>query len=249
MHTIKIPVAPLLREPDPRSGLDTEMLYGERVKVLETRGEWSGVQNETDGYIGWTPTANLGEDTERSHMVTAMGSFMYAAPDLKSHAAGQLPFLARVTVIDEKGDYASIAPERERLWLHKATLSPLGAVLSTDPVEVARRFLGVPYKWGGRSPLGLDCSALVQLSHAACGIALPRDTGPQSEFLKEERPFEALVAGDLIFTPGHVMLATGPTNVIHASAYHMRVVEEPIQEPLKRFSKQERESLIVKSLK
>jgi cell wall-associated NlpC family hydrolase len=248
MHTIKIPLAPLLREPDAHAALDTELLYGERVAVMETRGEWSGIRNETDGYIGWTPSANLGEDTERSHVVSAMGSFMYAQPDLKSAATGPLPFLSRVTVIDEKGDYACIAPGRERIWLHKATLSPVGAVIAHDPVEVARRFLGVPYKWGGRSPAGLDCAALVQLSFAACGIALPRDSTPQREFLKKDKPFDAIAAGDLIYTPGHVMLATSPTTVIHANATFMRVTEEKLHDVLNRYPLNGEQTRVVKSL-
>ncbi len=64
-------------------------------------------------------------------------------------------------------------------FVYAPHLRPL-AEYDSDFVSVAERFLGVPYLWGGKTALGVDCSGLVQISLAACGIEVPRDTDVQA---------------------------------------------------------------------
>ena len=77
-----------------------------------------------------------------------------------------------------------------------------------DFVAVAERFLGAPYLWGGKSNLGLDCSALVQLALTACGVPCPRDSDMQEHALGTliASDFSALRRGDLLFWKGHVAI-------------------------------------------
>jgi cell wall-associated NlpC family hydrolase len=116
-------------------------------------------------------------------------------------------------------------------------LVPLDAV-EADFVAVAERFLGAPYLWGGKTSLGLDCSGLVQVALAACGIPCPRDSDMQEQALGEPlmlangRP--DLRRGDLMFWQGHVAIARDETTLVHANAFHMAVVTEPIAEAVMR---------------
>jgi cell wall-associated NlpC family hydrolase len=107
-----------------------------------------------------------------------------------------------------------------------------------DFVAVAERFVGAPYLWGGKTVLGLDCSGLVQVALAACGIASPRDSDMQEEVLGHPIAAEAVLAapqrGDLIFWKGHVAVVRDGTSLIHASAFHMAVAIEPIAEAVTR---------------
>jgi len=105
----------------------------------------------------------------------------------------------------------------------------------TDFVAVAERFLGTPYLWGGKTNLGLDCSALVQVALNACGIACPRDSDMQ------ERAVGALVTslstlerGDLVFWRGHVAIVHDASTLLHANAFAMAVTIEPITAALAR---------------
>ncbi len=101
-----------------------------------------------------------------------------------------------------------------------------------DFVAVAERFLGVPYLWGGKTSLGLDCSGLVQVALAACGIAAPRDTDMQERALDVAVAADAAYAnlrrGDLVFWKGHVAIVRDPETLVHANAFHMAVALEPI---------------------
>ena len=104
-----------------------------------------------------------------------------------------------------------------------------------DFVAVAERFLGVPYLWGGKTALGLDCSGLVQISLTACGIACPRDSDMQEAALGAPVADRAnLKRGDLIFWKGHVAIVRGAESLLHANAFHMAVAIEPIAEAVTR---------------
>jgi hypothetical protein len=215
-------LASLYDHPGDVFGLETELLHGEEIKVLEEIDGGARVESLTDGYTGYIRKGTYGDDGESTHLISNLGSFLYSDPDLKSPTITRLSFLSRITVLAERGDYA----QTPHGWLHRATLSPLGAI-ANDPVEIARRFLGIPYKWGGRTTLGMDCSALVQLAFAACGVALPRNSGDQAKVLADKPG--PMAAGDVVCVPGHIGIATGPTTMIHASGHAMCVVEEPIE--------------------
>jgi cell wall-associated NlpC family hydrolase len=116
---------------------------------------------------------------------------------------------------------------------------------------VAERFLATPYLWGGRTSIGLDCSALVQLSLMAAGIAAPRDTDMQREQLGSpvDGGIDApLRRGDLVFWPGHVAILTAPDTIVHASGHHMTVVEEPLAEAVARIERSGTRPLAVRRI-
>ena len=101
-------------------------------------------------------------------------------------------------------------------------LAPLD-VTEADVVAVAERFLGVPYLWGGKTSLGLDCSGLVQVALTACGIPCPRDSDMQERALgaplAPAADLDHLRRGDLLFWQGHVAIARDATTLVHANAF------------------------------
>src|SRR5690606_17430752 len=117
---------------------------------------------------------------------------------------------------------------------------PLDAPAEPDFVAVAERFAGVPYLWGGRSSLGLDCSGLVRTALEAAGIAAPRDTDMQQAELGAPVPGgverAGLRRGDLVFWPGHVGILTDPQTLLHANAFHMAVATEPLADAVARIA-------------
>jgi len=130
-------------------------------------------------------------------------------------------------------------------------VAPLDAPPEPDYVAVAERFLNVPYLWGGRTSLGLDCSALVQLSLMVAGADAPRDTDMQRDGLGS--PVGGGIAaslrrGDLVFWPGHVAIVTSPDTIVHASGHHMTVVTEPLADAIARIGATNRPPAMVRRL-
>ena len=97
--------------------------------------------------------------------------------------------------------------------------------------------VGVPYLWGGKTTLGIDCSGLVQISLQAAGVPFPRDTDMQLGSAGEPidpSNLDAIQRGDLLFWQGHVAIAQSPDWMIHASGHHMEVVVEQIRRAVER---------------
>lgn len=223
----------LRRAPDASLGLDSVLLHGERFRVLEIANGWAWGQSEVDGYVGYVAKKHLANaaDFTPTHRVNSRTAQIYRTPELKVPPVHFLPFGAQVQVIETRDGYAAIAPGQ---WLPLPLLSPMDQP-AKDWVDVAEGFLGAPYVWGGRSSLGLDCSALVQLSLQAAGQSCPRDSDMQEaqlgDTLTDDTPAKR---GDLVFWKGHVGLMLTKTRLLHANAHHMCVAAEPLSAAVKR---------------
>ncbi|MCK0207458.1 C40 family peptidase [Starkeya koreensis] len=230
------PGVPVRKEPDPLAPLATEALFGETVTVYETTMEgWAWGQLDGDAYVGWLPAEALfPPGASATHRVRALRTPVFPGPSIK------LP----PTELLSLGSRLAITGTRERFAVTEAGgfifadhLAPL-ETQEADFVEVAARFLGAAYLWGGRSSLGLDCSGLVQVALAAAGIAAPRDTDMQEKAVGRSVDFsgdlDALQRGDLLFWPGHVGIVQDGATLLHATAFTMSVVHEPLAAALAR---------------
>ncbi len=232
-------VAPLRRLPRPDAGLDTEVLAGETLRVLDEDDEgWSWVQLDRDGYVGYLPSHAIlkGEAAPATHRVAALATFVYPALSIKQPPTARLSFGSPVRVLrerEENGRRFAITAEGGAIVAHH--LAPIDT-RESDPVAVAERFLGIPYLWGGRSSLGIDCSGLVQTALFSCGIPCPRDTDLQEKTLGEPIGLDPAGwrRGDLLFWPGHVALVRDGETFLHANAAMMAVGIEGIAEGLAR---------------
>ena len=230
------PTAPLRREPRPDAALDTEALEGERVTIYDANEDgWSWGQLAADGYVGWLPSEALAPcGPAPTHKVVALRTLVFPGPSIKLPPLEALPLGATLalTRVQER-----LAITARGGYLPAAHVAPLDAY-EPDFVSVAERFVGVPYLWGGKTALGLDCSGLVQVALTACGIAGPRDSDMQEVALGTPiavaGDFSNLQRGDLVFWKGHVAMVRDPASLLHANAFHMSVVIEPLAPALTR---------------
>jgi cell wall-associated NlpC family hydrolase len=254
MQVVVVPVANMYSKPTEKADVVSQAIYGSNVKLLEARGEWSKIQT-SDHYKGWTPSRYLriiltgdGYATAGPTVqVESLFANIYAEPDITKHKpVVTIPFEAKLEVVPDDPKGASKArKESHEGWLHVRlagmTLAWIQAGdTAADPkpltipesIELAKRFLGVPYLWGGGSSYGYDCSGFTQMLVRARGFNMPRDADQQAAWsgvARVER--KDLQAGDLLFFGSsakditHTGMYIGDSQFIHDSTNGHPVVQ------------------------
>lgn len=227
---VTVPALPLRREPRFDATLDTEALFGETLTLFDESEGWAWVQLARDGYVGYMPSEGLGSAIATpTHRVAVLRTYVYPSPDIKTPPLALLSLNSLLPVAGEEGRFLALKSGGFVIAEHTRTLDEHAG----DFVDVALAFRGTPYLWGGRTSLGVDCSGLVQLASEAAGLACPRDADMQAKEVGRQLDWQAsgaLTRGDLVFWEGHVGIMTSPRDIVHASAYQMVVVGEPLAE-------------------
>jgi cell wall-associated NlpC family hydrolase len=240
---------PLRLRPSPACGFETEALFGEMVDVYDVSDGWAWVQLTRDRYVGYVPADALSQDIDApTHRVRSLGTFVYPVPDIKSPPIMHLSLNSELCIASADERFMMLKGGGFVVTRHIAERGRR----APDFVELAERFIGTPYLWGGRTRLGIDCSGLVQVTLEAAGIAAPRDTDMQQAELGTEVAIpdvlDGMQRGDLIYWKGHVGIMADSVTLVHANAHHMQVAAETLPEAIERIAKLGAEISAVKRL-
>jgi cell wall-associated NlpC family hydrolase len=239
-------VANVYSGPSQAVELVNQAIVGTELLILESQPGWYNVRLP-DQYQGWIEAAHVHVYTDDDPAYPAtpqvaevknLFCFVYHGTSVSSRApALEIPIGARLEVVAEVEDWVQVAlPDKAVRWVQKGdvtniangTARPRGSC--ADLVATAKRFLGLPYLWGGTTPLGLDCSGFVQLVYRLNGVPFLRDariqyTQPGLTVVDREE----LDVGDLLFfgqnSITHVGMYIGGGEFIHATTYQQPIVQ------------------------
>ena len=206
VQVVVVPVANIYSKPSEKADVVSQVIYGSNVQLVQTGGEWSRIQT-TDHYRGSTPSRYLrtvltGDGyatTGLTLQVESLFANIYSEPDVTKHKPViTVPYEAKLEVaIDEqkgtsKGESAKKKPDIPEGWLHvRLAGQTLGWIQQGDviadrkpltiaqSIELSKRFLGVPYLWGGSSSFGFDCSGF-RRCWCERAAQMPRDADKQA---------------------------------------------------------------------
>ena len=211
-------------KPSAEAPPSSELLPGEEFAVLEFSGAWAWGYCRHDHYVGYVEAIQLVDAPPATHIVAAAHASIHAEPDIHAPILATLSMGSRVSGTERHGFLAT-----DMGYLPFTTVRALDAH-EHDWVAVAERLDDAPYLLGGRTIDGIDCSGLVQLSLALCGIRAPRDSDQQPVLGHAIPEGAAFRRGDLVFFKGHVGFMADDTRLIHATGHHGRVIVEPLDD-------------------
>ena len=195
---IKAGSAQVYSHPDFNSPCITEAIYGESCRILGHKDNWFKIECE-DGYIGWVNSFYGIRSLQRNNP-----KYLVVYPKNGGYFNSKYPFGSQME------NYISGS-----MLINKR----LG---SGKVIELATQLVGIPYKWGGKSSLGFDCSGLVQSVLKICGLEIPRDAKDQIIFFSNDQiDLSDAKPGDLHFFGSkdkvtHVGFSTKGAGLLHA---------------------------------
>ncbi len=223
------PVANMYSAATVDSDVVSQAILGVSVVITEQQGDWVKVRTPDD-YPGWMPLASLrrynaGDPTYASAgkavQVATLFANVYREPDVTKHEPVLvLPFEARLEVAagtkDDAGRWIGVRlPDERMAWIQSGDVDPNSPNLSvSQAIDLAKRFLGLTYTWGGTSTFGYDCSGFTQMLVRRRGVVMPRDADLQAAWdgVKPVEPNQ-LQPGDLLFFGG------SPQKITHTGMY------------------------------
>ncbi|HUM97380.1 MAG TPA: C40 family peptidase [Chitinophagaceae bacterium] len=216
---VAVAAAPVRKKASHTAEMVNQLLYGEVVQILKSKDAiWVKVRSIHDAYEGWLQKLMLTEQMQ----VDSTDQDIYAVADLFTSLKNE----GQVVQIPAGSLIYSNAGSVKLKHVMKVKGKLINISKQNPSVALLRKltssWVNVPYLWGGRTPMGIDCSGLVQIIYRLMGIALPRDAWQQAQAGRPIRNVSEIRAGDLAFFERnkkitHVGIILPGKKMIHAS--------------------------------
>jgi cell wall-associated NlpC family hydrolase len=246
---VQQPVTNMYSRPSEDADVVSQAIFGANVAVLEQKDGWAHIRT-ADEYLGWTPLKGLvvGQayaSKGKAVEVQSLFAHIYRDASVTKHAPLiTVPFESHLEVLREPKDDARWLqvrlPDDRSAWVQAGDVSAAPKKMTVpEMLEFSKRFLGLPYTWGGTSSYGYDCSGFSQMLGRRRGLNMPRDAQPQADWSgviavdrKDLQPGDLLYFGSSDKKITHTGIYLGNGKFINATTYQTPMVRiDDLNEP------------------
>ena len=226
----KNPYINLYEKPAYKSKIASQILYGEKFKILSKKKKFFKVKNSYDGYTGYIKSYKYIKKFNPSHKIITLKSRIFKGPkNLSKYKSKKfLPFLSKIEILKKNKNFIMFENNK---WLYAKDVKLINQK-EKNILKILKLFLNCKYKWGGKTYKGIDCSALIQLFYKLNNKFFPRDTVDQIKYKKGSTK-KKFKLGDIIYWKGHVAVCINSKKLIHAYGPKKKVLVMPIKKTIK----------------
>jgi hypothetical protein len=225
----------LYKKPSYKSKIGSQILYGEKFRILLKKKKFIKVKTSYDNYIGYIKSSNYINKFRPTHKISVLKSRIFKYPkNLKKYRSKKfLSFSSKIQIIKKNKNFVMFDKNK---WLNIKDTKLINQK-EIDFLKILKLFLKCKYKWGGKTFSGIDCSALVQIFYQYNNKYFPRDAKDQIKYSKKSLKRKNFKRGDLIFWKGHVAICLNSTKLMHAYGPKKRVIIMPIKKTIYQIEK------------
>ena len=236
----KKPLSDIYKKPDVVSEVTSQILYGEKFKIISKNKGWIKIKVLFDNYIGYIKNKDYTKDHKPTHKIFILKANIYNKQ--KNKTKYFLPFASRISIIQESKKFIEFEKNK---WIKKSDVKNINHI-EKDYLKILKFFLKTKYVWGGKTYRGIDCSAILQLFFYYNNKFYPRDTKDQIKYSIQKNNSGVFKKGDIIFWKGHVAVCINSQKLIHAYGPEKKVLIMNIAETINRIERTAK--LIVKKI-
>ncbi|MDB9940441.1 C40 family peptidase [Candidatus Pelagibacter sp.] len=239
-YVYKKPLSDIYKKPDVVSEVTSQILYGEKFKIISKNKSWIKIKVLYDNYIGYIKNKDYTEDHKPTHKIFILKANIYNKQ--KNKTKYFLPFASRISIIQESKKFIEFEKNK---WIKKSDVKNINHI-EKDYLKILKFFLKTKYVWGGKTYRGIDCSAILQLFFYYNNKFYPRDTKDQIKYSVQKNESRVFKKGDIIFWKGHVAVCINSQKLIHAYGPEKKVLIMNITETINRIERTAK--LIIKKI-